>query len=477
MKIIDTFPYFNERELLELRIKLLYDHVDQFIICDADRTHTGKPKPYTCKDTLKELGIPLDKISVIEVNLPGKNSVQDDHVRENLQRDWAVKYIEQDSVICSTDCDEIIDPNVIQYYANIATENPQGILRIPMYYLSGRADFRIYDNQNTPRFWAAGFVCLSQHLKEYTLTQLRESFSLNKELKYPNVFITDDNKVKEAGWHFTWMGNNQRLELKYNSFMHYNDLIQDNEGIIDQSSILKNIKNYIPKNGSTDPLGRKDHILKKFPRELLPKKIFELPRVKNFLLPTKTWQDIPGFFEYTNFYNMIMEQMSNNTTMVEIGSWLGRSSCYVASLIKASGKNIKFYCVDTWEGSEEHKELLEEFDKQEKNLFIEFKNNIVNCELNDYITPIKMESTKAANMFEDNTVDFVHIDAAHDYENVLADINAWFPKVKAGGLITGDDYGWPGVYKAVNEFFGENNITYFDHDNQNGNVWYYKKLS
>ena len=70
MRIVNCFPYFNEKELLELRIKLLYDKVDQFIITDADRTHSGQPKPFTCIDTLKELGIPQDKITVVQVNVP-----------------------------------------------------------------------------------------------------------------------------------------------------------------------------------------------------------------------------------------------------------------------------------------------------------------------------------------------------------------------------------------------------------------------
>ena len=69
MRVIDCFPYFNEKELLELRINLLHDKVDKFIITDANRTHRGTSKPFTCKDTLKELGIVSDKIQVIEVNL------------------------------------------------------------------------------------------------------------------------------------------------------------------------------------------------------------------------------------------------------------------------------------------------------------------------------------------------------------------------------------------------------------------------
>ena len=62
MRIIDCFSYFNEKELLELRINLLYDHVDKFIICDADRTYDGKPKPFTCKKVIDILGLPQEKI-------------------------------------------------------------------------------------------------------------------------------------------------------------------------------------------------------------------------------------------------------------------------------------------------------------------------------------------------------------------------------------------------------------------------------
>ena len=70
MKIIDCFPYFNEKELLELRIKLLYNKVDKFIITDANKTHKGDSKEFTCKNTLVELGLyPDEKIEIVEVNL------------------------------------------------------------------------------------------------------------------------------------------------------------------------------------------------------------------------------------------------------------------------------------------------------------------------------------------------------------------------------------------------------------------------
>ena len=69
-----------------------------------------------------------------------------------------------------------------------------------------------------------------------------------------------------------------------------------------------------------------------------------------------------------------------------------------------------------------------------------------------------MDSLEAASRFDDASLDFVFIDAAHEKDAVLADIKAWLPKVKKGGVIAGHDY-YPenpeycGVAAAVHEFF------------------------
>lgn len=70
---------------------------------------------------------------------------------------------------------------------------------------------------------------------------------------------------------------------------------------------------------------------------------------------------------------------------------------------------------------------------------------------------IKKFSAEGAKDVEDGSLDFVYIDAAHDYENVKIDINAWAPKVRVGGIIAGDDFydfpsGEGGVMKAVTEY-------------------------
>jgi len=72
---------------------------------------------------------------------------------------------------------------------------------------------------------------------------------------------------------------------------------------------------------------------------------------------------------------------------------------------------------------------------------------------------LRQASLNAASRFSDDTLDFVFIDGNHLYENVVADISAWWPKLRRGGLMTGHDYavygdanGKWGVKRAVDEF-------------------------
>lgn len=284
--IIDCFPYFKEKELLELRINLLYDKVDRFIICEGNYTQSGIPKQYSCKKTLRELGINSDKIIVIEVNLPGPNLESNSWVRERMQRNAASQFVDEDSVCFVGDCDEIIDPNVIEYYASMAKSHPKSIIRVPLVYLTGRADLRVYDERNNPRNWNSAFMCLTEHLKKYTLSEIRESYAMMKnDLEYKDVFITTDGKVDTAGWHFSWMGNSEVIKEKCKSSMHVYDNAVGTIAPFGSNEMLKFMDTYIPKENMTDPLGRKNHILKKYSENNLPKKIFDLPRVKEFLLP------------------------------------------------------------------------------------------------------------------------------------------------------------------------------------------------
>jgi precorrin-6B methylase 2 len=65
---------------------------------------------------------------------------------------------------------------------------------------------------------------------------------------------------------------------------------------------------------------------------------------------------------------------------------------------------------------------------------------------------IRLRSEEAFEMFEDEYFDYVYIDGEHSYEAVTRDLNNYFPKVKIGGYLIGDDYGWTGIAPAVQDF-------------------------
>ncbi len=185
------------------------------------------------------------------------------------------------------------------------------------------------------------------------------------------------------------------------------------------------------------------------------------------------------WFNYQDIYSQMVSHFPDNAHFVEVGSWKGRSSAYMAVEIINSQKHIKFDCVDTWKGSEEHinpgsfafnSEILED-----KNwLYKQFLTNI--SSVNHVINPIRTTSLEASKLYPNRSLDFVFIDAAHDYENVKADIEAWYSKVKIGGYIGGHDYDsfWWGVQKAVNEFLQQDFIKKENFSVSNV-TWLYKK--
>jgi ubiquinone/menaquinone biosynthesis C-methylase UbiE len=172
------------------------------------------------------------------------------------------------------------------------------------------------------------------------------------------------------------------------------------------------------------------------------------------------------WFTYPNLYKRMVENNSNGSHFVEVGVWKGRSASFMAVEIINSNKNIKFDCVDTWEGSVEHQnyDII-----SEKKLFDVFNENIE--PVSHIINPIRMKSLEAVNLYDDESLDFVFIDASHEYEDVKNDILAWLPKVKEGGFIGGHDYSsfWDGVVRAVDEIFNNSELVIDEY------CWLYEK--
>jgi predicted O-methyltransferase YrrM len=166
------------------------------------------------------------------------------------------------------------------------------------------------------------------------------------------------------------------------------------------------------------------------------------------------FKSIQGWAIYRPLYQEAVEKApQTGARFVELGSWKGRSTAYMAVEIINSGKQIEFWAVDHWQGSREHANYQA---VRDGSLFEEFRSNIE--PVADYVKVLRAYSVDAACTFENESIDFLMIDASHEFEDVLADIEAWWPKIKPRGIMAGDDYNWPGVKKAVREFFGKRSI-------------------
>ena len=288
-KIVDVFPYFNEKELMELRINVLKDHVDQFVIIESNQTHSGIPKEYTAMKTIEELNLPKDKILVLEVaynqfiepdeidTLNSQLSQSPKEVlawsRERIQRDaitTAIENFSDDAVFILSDCDEIINPKNIKYVTEMAKKFPNNVIKIPLTLLEGRADQQVCTEEGNPVPWAEGMmICLKDHLRYSTPTKIKSE----KLTPYSIAYLTENNSmVTDLGWHFTWMGDEERKKKKAQSFIHYANM-----------NVVNNVSaDSLKKLGIDSKYGYKT---KPFPNNKLPRALFELPTVKQFLLP------------------------------------------------------------------------------------------------------------------------------------------------------------------------------------------------
>jgi len=163
------------------------------------------------------------------------------------------------------------------------------------------------------------------------------------------------------------------------------------------------------------------------------------------------YQTIQGWFNCPDLYSQMVERAKDGYRFVEIGCWKGQSAAYMAEEIKNSGKAIEFFCVDTWMGTQTEDGHQRDPAVVSGSLYETFIGNLKPFE--NLYKPLRMPSVEAAKTFEDNSLDFIYIDAGHEYEDVKADIEVWLPKLKKGGVIAGDDFNGRGVSRAVNEQF------------------------
>lgn len=176
-------------------------------------------------------------------------------------------------------------------------------------------------------------------------------------------------------------------------------------------------------------------------------------------MSNKSYKDIHGWFNWENLYNEIVFELDNGSRIIEVGSWMGQSVIYLAQQVALSGKDIKINAVDIWDMSYDYEPFHLMFEKAKilnTDLYGLFVLNLETFNVSHLVDSLVMSSVTASKEFEKETVDVVFIDANHSYEAVRNDLEAWWPKIKKGGIMAGHDYFNPppdGVKQAVDEFF------------------------
>jgi hypothetical protein len=149
--------------------------------------------------------------------------------------------------------------------------------------------------------------------------------------------------------------------------------------------------------------------------------------------------DAEPYYKYVS--NLILE--NNCKTGAEIGVYFGGLS----EVLLLKNNLDKFYLIDSYP-------LLLFGDQLKADLYyLNLLSRMKEIKTNNFEI-IREDSKLFVNNIPDNSLDFVFIDASHEYEDVKLDIKDWYLKVKQGGLVMGDDYNilTPGVIQAVNEF-------------------------
>lgn len=166
------------------------------------------------------------------------------------------------------------------------------------------------------------------------------------------------------------------------------------------------------------------------------------------------------------YFTQIRDRTPDNAIIVEIGSYVG------AIANQFIGGNRKVFSIDPWTEENVYKKtdvqyslIQDAIDKRGgmDGIYETWMKN-AGDDLFINIFPIKGKSNQIAPYFN-LPIDLLYLDGDHSYDAVKEDINFWFPKVKKGGIIAGDDYGgqfW-GVAKAVSELITNHQVI--------GNQW------
>lgn len=162
------------------------------------------------------------------------------------------------------------------------------------------------------------------------------------------------------------------------------------------------------------------------------------------------YKSIPGWFSYDYLYRDAVERAKDGDLFVEIGSFKGCSTAFMTVEIINSGKKIQFDCIDPQQllghyadSAKEQPEVFEGYNATDFHKRLE--------PVKGYYNLVQETSETAAVRYADRSIDFLMIDGDHSYDAVKRDILNFLPKMKVGGVITGDDAFTEDIQRAAKD--------------------------
>lgn len=208
MKIYDCFTFFNELDLAEIRMQILWDHVDYFVIAEANMSHSGKPKEFIFENNLERFKPYMSKIRHIKIeDMPVTDN---SWVREKFQRkclDRGLTDRAPEDLIIVSDCDEIIRPELLEMIKVDENDYDRYICYLPLFQYKLNY-LMVHPSTAHPKLMVTrgrAFVDADQE----------RTFTFDWTPKPPNTV-----SLQHGGWHFTYFGDNNHAITKIQNFAH-----------------------------------------------------------------------------------------------------------------------------------------------------------------------------------------------------------------------------------------------------------------
>lgn len=184
--------------------------------------------------------------------------------------------------------------------------------------------------------------------------------------------------------------------------------------------------------------------------------------------------DLQGWNSEAPMFRALMDSVRPHI-VIELGTWKGASALHMCALADEMGiAPFTIICVDTWLGSQWH--WLNRQDATGfaslgcrhgyPSIYYQFLANVVHLGHQDKVVPFPNTTETAARFVKamgGPQADLLYIDAGHEFEDVISDLRNWWPLVRPGGTVFGDDYtpAFPGVEQAVRLFCEETRLASF----------------